>query len=150
MTARKDLTVDFDEENNEKDKADALEFATNALSMTEDEYKNYVREYCQGDKEKIKNFNELLLNRYKYYKYHNRLDEFSWSVKMRYEGFLKQSEASKSEPSKSEASKSEPSKSEGKGIQKRKTKGKTNRRKLRKTKKTKKQKNKKSKRQNKK
>jgi len=130
MTARRDLTVDFDEENNEKDKADALEFATNTLSMTEDEYKNYVREYCQGDKEKIKNFNELLLNRYKYYKYHNRLDEFSWSIKMRYEGFLKQSEASKSEASKSE----------GKGIQKRKTKGKTNRRKLRKTKKTKKQK----------
>ena len=140
MTARRDLTVDFDEENDEKDKADALEFATNTLSMTEDEYKNYVREYCQGDKEKIKNFNELLLNRYKYYKYHNRLDEFSWSIKMRYEGFLKQSEASKSEASKSEASKSE-----GKGIQKRKTKGKTNRRKLRKTKKTKKQKNKKAK-----
>jgi len=88
MTARRDLTFDFDEENDEKDKADALEFATNTLSMTEDEYKKYVREYCQGEKERIKNFNELLLNRYKYYKYHNRLDEFSWSIEMRYEGFL--------------------------------------------------------------
>ena len=70
------------------------------------------------------------VNRYKYYKYHNRLDEFSWSIKMRYEGFLKQSEASKSEASKSEASKTK-----GKGIQKRKTKGKTNLRNLGKTKK---------------
>ena len=117
MTARRNLSIDFDNEHEEQEKKEALEFAKNALDMTTEEYKNYVSEYCGENNEKIKNFNELLINRYKYYKFNDRLDDFGFAVKMRYEGFLKQKKASKREESEKD----------GKGTQKRKTKGKTKR-----------------------
>ena len=112
---------------------EALNFASSSLNMTIEEYNNYIYDYFQGDESKIQKFNQSFVRQYERDKYHNRLDNLSWFVNLRYHKFLEQNT--------SKSSKNEEGIVKSRGIQKSKNKKSKNKT----SKKMKKSKNKKSK-----
>jgi hypothetical protein len=141
--AIRNLDTEFEEEYEHQKyleiKEEALNFASNSLNMTIEEYNNYVYDYCQGDESKIQKFNESFVRQYERDKYNNRLDNLSWFVNLRHQKFLEQNT--------SKSSKNEEGIVKSKGIQKskksKKSKSKSkNSKKSKKSKKTKNNKNK--------
>jgi len=82
--AIRNLDTEFEEEYEDQKyletTEEAINFASNSLNMTIEEYNNYVYDYCQGDESKIQKFNESFVRQYERDKYHNRLDNLSWFV----------------------------------------------------------------------
>jgi superfamily II DNA helicase RecQ len=85
-----EFDYEFQEQEDLKITEEALNFASNALNMTIEEYNNYIYDYCQGNKSRIQKFNESFIRQYQRDKYHNRLDNLSWFVNLRHNRFLEQ------------------------------------------------------------